>query len=99
MRHENIVIQDEFKEDDLDQLFSVLNLNKNLIDTKSYWSAELYYFINPLFREAFGENCSGNYRHSVIKNYFLVVNNTSGNANKVNPLKSSVVSGLTVLLP
>ena len=99
MRHENIVIQDEFKEDDLDQLFSVLNLNKNLIDTKSYWSAELYYFINPLFREAFGENCSGNYRHSVIKNYFLVVNNTSGNANKVNPLSDNGTSVKKISIP
>ena len=89
MRHENIVIKDDFEEDDVDLLFSVLNLNKNLIDEKSYWSPELYYFINPLFREAFGENCSGNYHYRMIKNYFLVVNNTSGNTNKVNPLSDN----------
>ena len=99
MRHENIVIKDEFKEDDADQLFSVMNLNKNLIDEKSYWSPELYYFISPLFREAFGENCSGNYRYRMIKNYFLVVNNTSGNTNKVNPLSDNRDSIKKIIVP
>jgi len=99
MRHENIVIKDDFEEDDVDLLFSVLNLNKNLIDEKSYWSPELYYFINPLFREAFGENCSGNYHYRMIKNYFLVVNNTSGNTNKVNPLSDNGDTVKKIFIP
>ena len=88
MRDENIVIKDDFQEDDLDQIFSVFNLNKQLIDIKSYWSPELYYFTNGLFRNAFGENCSGNYNHAVIKNYFLFINSTMENKNKVNPLSN-----------
>ena len=91
MRDDNIVMNKDFQEDDLDQVFSILNVNKQLIDIKSYWSPELYYFTNGLFREAFGENCSGNYNHAVIKNYFLTVNETlEGNkSNKVNPLSDN----------
>ena len=91
MRDENIVTNKDFQEDDLDQVFSIFNLNKHLIDVKSYWSPELYYFTNGLFREAFGENCSGNYNHCVIKDYFLAVNETiEGNkGNKVNPLSDN----------
>ena len=91
MRDDNIVMNKDFQEDDLDQVFSILNVNKQLIEIKSYWSPELYYFTNGLFREAFGENCSGNYNHAVIKNYFLTVNETlEGNkSNKVNPLSDN----------
>ena len=99
MRDENIVINKEFQEDDLDKIFSVFNLNKQLIEIKSHWSPELYFYTNPLFREAFGENCSGNYNHAVIKNYFLVVNDTIGNNNKVNPLSNNNFSDKKILIP
>ena len=89
MRDENIVIQKDFKEDELDQVFSVMNSNKQLIEIKSYWSPELYYYVNRLFREAFGENCSGSFKHSVIKNYFLAINSYDKEENKINPLSKS----------
>ena len=92
MRDENIVMNPEFEEDELDQVFNIINMNKHLIDIKSYWSPELHYFTDKLFREAFGENCSGNYSHAVIKDYFLAVNNNTNN-NKVNPLSDN---GFTV---
>ena len=88
MRDENIVMNPEFEEDELDQVFNIINMNKHLIDIKSYWSPELHYFTDKLFREAFGENCSGNYSHAVIKDYFLAVNNNTNN-NKVNPLSDN----------
>ena len=89
MRDENIVMQKDFQEDDLDQVFSILNSNKQLIEIKSYWSPELYYFVNNLFREAFGENCSGSFKHSVIKNYFLSINSYNKEENKINPLSKN----------
>ena len=88
MRDENIVMNPDFEEDELDQVFNIINMNKHLIDIKSYWSPELHYFTDKLFREAFGENCSGNYSHAVIKDYFLAVNNNTNNS-KVNPLSDN----------
>ena len=89
MRDENTVVDKDFQEDDLDLVFSTLNMGKQLIEINSYWSPELYYFTNGIFREAFGENCSGNYSHGVIKNYFLAVNALLKSDNKVNPLSSN----------
>ena len=90
MRDENIVMQKDFQEDDLDQVFSIMNANIQLFEKKSYWSPELHYFVNKLFREAFGENCSGSFKHSVIKNYFLAINTTyDKEENKINPLSKN----------
>ena len=89
MRDENIVMQKDYQEDELDQVFSVTNLNKQLIEIKSHWSPELHYFVNGLFREAFGENCSGSFKHGVIKNYFLTSNSLQKSENKINPLSKN----------
>jgi len=89
MRDENIVMKNDFQEDELDQVFSILNANKQLIEIKSHWSPELHYFVNKLFREAFGENCSGSFKHSVIKNYFLAINSYDKEENKINPLSKN----------
>ena len=89
MRDENIVMQKDFEEDELDRVFSIMNANKQLIEIKSYWSPELHYFVNKLFREAFGENCSGSFKHSVIKNYFLAINSYNNEENKINPLSKN----------
>ena len=75
MRHENIITEKHFNEDDLDQVYSILNSNIQFYEIKSYWTPELHYFTNGLFREAFGEDCSGSFKYSVIKNYFLIANN------------------------
>ena len=98
MRDENIVLSPDFEEDELDQVFNIIHLNKQLIDIKSYWSPELYYFTDGLFREAFGENCSGNYSHGVIKDYFLAVNNNMNN-NKVNPLSDNSFKVKKISIP
>ena len=89
LRDENIVIQNDFQEDELDQVFSIMNSNKQIIEIKSSWTPELYYFVNKLFRECFGENCSGSFKHSVIKNYFLAVNTYTQAENKLNPLSKN----------
>ena len=89
MRDENIITQKDFQEDELDQVFSIMNANKQLIEIKSHWTPELHYFVNDLFREAFGENCSGSFKHGVIKNYFLVSNSYGKNENKINPLSKN----------
>ena len=86
MRDENIVMRKDFQEDELDRVFSIKNANKKIIEIKSLWSPELHYFVNNLFREAFGENCSGSFKHSVIKNYFLAINSYENEDNKINPL-------------
>ena len=98
MRDENIVTNNDFQEDDLDQVFNILNINKQLIDIKSYWSPELYFFTDSLFREAFGENCSGNFNHKVIKDYFLAVNDNFNNS-KINPLSDNGFSIKKINIP
>ena len=89
MRDENIVMQKDFQEDELDRIFSITNANKQLIEIKSHWTPELHYFVNLLFREAFGENCSGSFKHRVIKNYFLTSNSLQKSENKINPLSKN----------
>ena len=89
MRDESIVMKKDFQEDELDQVFSIMNSNKQLIEIKSYWSPELHFFVNKLFREAFGENCSGSFKHNVIKNYFLAINSYGNEENKINPLSKN----------
>ena len=87
-RNEKNVLNPNFKEDELDKLFSIINSNKQLVEIKNDWSPELYYFTIDLYKEAFGENCLGNPKHLVIKNYFVVKNKYSKNiANQLeNPL-------------
>ena len=88
MRDENLLFKSNFKEDELDQVFSILNANKDLCEIKSYWCPELYYFTIDLFKEAFGDKCLGNSNYIVIKNYFLTINSYTNNvANQLeNPL-------------
>ena len=94
MRDENLLFKNEFKEDELDQLFSILNANKDLCEIKSYWCPELYYFTIDLFKEAFGEKCLGNNNYIVIKNYFLTINSYTKNiANQLeNPLINNKIN-------
>ena len=94
MRNENSMLKKEFKEDELDQIFSILNANKNLCEVKSYWCPELYYFTIDLFKEAFGEKCLGNSNYIVIKNYFLTINSYTRNiANLLeNPLVNNKIN-------
>ena len=88
MRDENLLFKNNFKEDELDQMFCILQANKDLCDIKSYWCPELYYFTIDLFKEAFGDKCFGNSNYIVIKNYFLTINSYTNNiANQLeNPL-------------
>ena len=88
MRDENLLFKNKFKEDELDQMFCILQANKDLCEIKSYWCPELYYFTIDLFKEAFGEKCLGNNNYIVIKNYFLTINSYTNNiANQLeNPL-------------
>ena len=74
LRDESILLGKNFDEDELDKVFSVINSNRELHEIKSYWTPELYNFTIDLFREAFGDNCSGNFKHIVIKNYFQMMN-------------------------
>ena len=94
MRDENIVTQNNFKEDELDQIFSVRNLNKYLFEMKSYWCPELYFFTTEIFNQAFGVECYGNKEFIVIKNYFLTMNNYAKNvANQLeNPLVNNRIN-------
>ena len=89
LRDESIVMKSDFQEDELDQIFCIFNSNKQLIEIKSNWTPELYYFVNGLFREAFGENCSGSFKHCIIKNYFLAINSYNKNDYKINPLSKN----------
>lgn len=89
LRDESIVMKSDFQEDELDQIFCIFNSNKQLIEIKSNWTPELYYFVNGLFREAFGENCSGSFKHSIIKNYFLAINSYNKDDYKINPLSKN----------
>ena len=94
MRDENLLFKNEFKEDELDQVFSILNANKDLCEIKSYWCPELYYFTIDLFKEAFGDKCYGNSNYIVIKNYFLTINSYTKNiANQLeNPLINNKIN-------
>ena len=94
MRDENSMLKNEFKEDELDQIFSILNANKNLCEIKSYWCPELYYFTLDLFKEAFGDKCSGNKNYIVIKKYFTTINSYTKNiANQLeNPLVNNKIN-------
>ena len=94
MRDENMMLKNEFKEDELDQMFSILNANKNLCEIKSYWCPELYFFTIDLFKEAFGEKCQGNKNYIVIKNYFTTINSYTKNiANQLeNPLVNNKIN-------
>ena len=94
MRDENLLFKSKFKEDELDQMFSILNANKDLCEIKSYWCPELYYFTIDLFKEAFGEKCFGNSKYVVIKNYFLTINSYTNNiANQLeNPLVNNKIN-------
>ena len=94
MRDENSLLKNEFQEDDLDQIFSILNANKNLCEIKSYWCPELYYFTIDLFKEAFGDKCKGNSNYIVIKNYFSTINSYTKNiANQLeNPLVNNKIN-------
>ena len=94
MRDENLLFKNTFKEDELDQIFSILNANKDLCEIKSYWCPELYYFTIDLFKEAFGEKCYGNTKYIVIKNYFLTINSYTNNiANQLeNPLINNKIN-------
>ncbi len=44
LRDVSVVLMKDFKEDELDKLFSVLNSNLDLYEIKSYWCIELYFF-------------------------------------------------------
>ena len=79
MRDGNLLFKSNFKEDELDQVFSILNANKDLCEIKSYWCPELYYFTIDLFKEAFGDKCLENNNYIVIKNYFLTINSYTNN--------------------
>ena len=94
MRDENLLFKNNFKEDELDQVFSILNTNKDLCEIKSYWCPELSYFTIDLFMEAFGEKCLGNNKYIVIKNYFLTINSYTKNiANQLeNPLVNNKIN-------
>ena len=94
MRDENLMLKNEFKEDELDQMFSILNANKNLCEIKSYWCPELYFFTIDLFTEAFGDKCQGNKNYLVIKNYFTTINSYTKNiANQLeNPLVNNKIN-------
>ena len=89
-RSENIILSNGFVEDELDRVFSVRNINKELHEIPTYWCHELYYLTIDLFKEAFGENCSGNYKYIVIKNYFMALNDYSINIE--NPLLNHNIS-------
>jgi hypothetical protein len=65
-------------------------MNKELHEIPTYWCHELYYLTIDLFKEAFGENCSGNYKYIVIKNYFMALNDYSINIE--NPLLNHNIS-------
>ena len=94
MRDDNSMLKSEFKEDELDQIFSILNANKNLCEIKSYWCPELYFFTIDLFKEAFGDKCKGNNNYMVIKNYFSTINSYTKNiANQLeNPLVNNKIN-------
>ena len=95
MRDENLLFKTtDFKEDELDRTFSILNANKDLCEIKSYWCPELNYFTDELFREAFGDKCLGNSKYIVIKNYFLTINSYTNNiANQLeNPLINNKIN-------
>ena len=94
MRDENSLLKNEFEEDELDQIFSILNANKNLCEIKSYWCPELYFFTIDLFKEAFGDKCKGNNNYIVIKNYFTTINSYTKNiANQLeNPLVNNKIN-------
>ena len=81
LRDESVLLGKNFDEDELDKVFSVINSNRELHEIKSFWSPELYNFTIDLFREAFGDNCSGNFKHIVIKNYFQMMNSYAENLN------------------
>ena len=94
MRDENSMLKNDFEEDELDQIFSILNANKNLCEIKSYWCPELYHFTIDLFKEAFGDKCRGNSNYIVIKNYFTTINAYTKNiANQLeNPLINNKIN-------
>ncbi len=93
LRDESVVLMKDFKEDELDKLFSVLNSNLDLYEIKSYWCPELYFFTLDLFKEAFGDDCTGNNKYLVIKNYLEMMNAYSENiANQLeNPLVNNKI--------
>ncbi len=76
-RNESI-LKEDFEEDQADKMWSILNQNIDLCDKESYWSSELYLYVDPLFREALTDAGTGNYKYCVIKNYF----NASSEKNK-----------------
>lgn len=88
LRNVQTVTKKDFMEDEADKVFSILNSNKELYEIGSKWCPELYHFTIGLFRETFGENCSGNYKHIVIKKYFSTVNECAKNVSNQleNPL-------------
>ena len=94
MRDENLLFKNKFQEDELDQIFSIINANKDLCEIKSYWCPELYYFTIDLFKEAFGDKCLGNSNYIVIKNYFITINSYTKNiANQLeNPLINNKIN-------
>lgn len=90
LRNDKVVLKPFFTEDECDKVFSIANNNIDLCEIKSLWCPELYQFTIELFRETFGENCSGTYRHIVIKKYFTTVNDCSKNIS--NRLENSLVN-------
>ena len=93
LRDESVVLMKDFKEDELDKLYSVLYSNLELYEIKTYWCPELYFFTYDLFKEAFGDDCTGNKKYIVIKNYLEMMNAYSENiANQLeNPLVNNKI--------
>ena len=90
MRNIQTVTKKNFTEDEADKVFSIMNSNRDLYEIDSKWCPELYDFTIDLFRETFGENCSGNYKHIVIKKYFSTVNDCAANVS--NQLENPLVN-------